>query len=469
MRQRSELQKRLTGERKATNLLQGEKSMSQHDMVIANQAFPAFRSDLNDALAALVSTSSGATAPSTITAGQLWVDTAGTPYLLKMYDGTNSVVVGAVNQSTHKAVPYLYPMEAKTSGFTVGVADRHKIFNCTSGTFTVTLTAAATFADGFVFTVVNSGSGTITIDPNSSETIDGATTLALTPGQRCIVGCDGTGFQTLAKTSSAGTAFGNTVATKTGAYTVISSDLGAEIRATGTAPYTISLTAAATLGNGFIFGLINASDGLITIDPNSSEQIDGATTLVLGIGDSVIVVCNGSAFFSMVKIKSGTAAYDLVRLDATAKLPAVDGSQLTNLPSSGGVGSVEEAAELSSNGMSLLLSGIDTNILAIALGENYQGRPVQVWIGFLDKDTYQLINDPALIFRGRMDTMEIKADQKAEINLICENRLADWDRPRVLRYNNETQKNIFPGDLGLQFAEQAAEKPIYWGRPDALL
>lgn len=135
----------------------------------------------------------------------------------------------------------------------------------------------------------------------------------------------------------------------------------------------------------------------------------------------------------------------------------------------GGVGQIEEAAELSANGMNLMLSGIDTNLLSIALGENYQGRPVRVWIGFLDRVTYQLIDTPALIFKGRMDTMEIKAGEKADINLICENRLADWDRPRVLRYNNETQKNLFPGDLGLQFAEQAAEKPIYWGRPDALV
>jgi len=48
--------------------------MSQHDFEIANQTFPSFRSDLNNALQAIVGLSSGATAPSTTFAYQLWYD-----------------------------------------------------------------------------------------------------------------------------------------------------------------------------------------------------------------------------------------------------------------------------------------------------------------------------------------------------------------------------------------------------------
>lgn len=50
--------------------------MSQHDFNIANQGFPATRADLNNALAALASTSSGDTEPSTTYANQLWYDTS---------------------------------------------------------------------------------------------------------------------------------------------------------------------------------------------------------------------------------------------------------------------------------------------------------------------------------------------------------------------------------------------------------
>lgn len=64
--------------------------MSQNDMSIANQSGAAFRADLNTALQALVSNSSGTTAPSTTYAYQFWVDTSGGSPLLKMRNAANS-------------------------------------------------------------------------------------------------------------------------------------------------------------------------------------------------------------------------------------------------------------------------------------------------------------------------------------------------------------------------------------------
>jgi len=49
--------------------------MSQHDFNIANQTFPSFRADLNNALQAAATISAGATAPTTPYAYQLWFDT----------------------------------------------------------------------------------------------------------------------------------------------------------------------------------------------------------------------------------------------------------------------------------------------------------------------------------------------------------------------------------------------------------
>ena len=49
--------------------------MSQHDFNIANQTFPSFRSDLNDALQAAATMSAGSSAPTTPYPYQLWFDT----------------------------------------------------------------------------------------------------------------------------------------------------------------------------------------------------------------------------------------------------------------------------------------------------------------------------------------------------------------------------------------------------------
>jgi hypothetical protein len=56
--------------------------MSQNDYIIANQTAPAFRADLNDALQALASLSSGTSQPATTYANMLWYDT--TNNILKM-------------------------------------------------------------------------------------------------------------------------------------------------------------------------------------------------------------------------------------------------------------------------------------------------------------------------------------------------------------------------------------------------
>lgn len=62
--------------------------MSQHDMVIDNQAGASFRADLNNALPALASNSSGTSAPATPYAYQFWADTSAG--LLKMRNGANT-------------------------------------------------------------------------------------------------------------------------------------------------------------------------------------------------------------------------------------------------------------------------------------------------------------------------------------------------------------------------------------------
>ncbi len=65
---------------------------------------------------------------------------------------------------------------AKTALYTATNDDR--VIDCTTGTYTITLPTAVSQA-GRIFIVRNSGSGTITIGTTSSQTIDGAATIAL--------------------------------------------------------------------------------------------------------------------------------------------------------------------------------------------------------------------------------------------------------------------------------------------------
>ena len=80
--------------------------MSQaSDVVIANQGFPSFRSDLNTVLAAINSLNSGTAEPSTMYASQMWYDT--TNNLLKMRNAANDawITLAYIDETTDEWQP----------------------------------------------------------------------------------------------------------------------------------------------------------------------------------------------------------------------------------------------------------------------------------------------------------------------------------------------------------------------------
>ena len=91
--------------------------MAQHDYSIANQSGLAFRQDLNNALAAIVSQNSGATEPSTTYAYQWWADT--TTGLLKLRNAANSawITIGTLASTNLGLAPAASPTFSGTATF----------------------------------------------------------------------------------------------------------------------------------------------------------------------------------------------------------------------------------------------------------------------------------------------------------------------------------------------------------------
>jgi hypothetical protein len=95
-------------------------------------------------------------------------------------------------------MPLFAPVEAKTSAYTTTAADRGRLIDCTL-TFTVTLLPVATAGAGFLQPIKNSGTGFITVDADGSETIDGALTLILAPGDSALLHCTGSAWSTVGR------------------------------------------------------------------------------------------------------------------------------------------------------------------------------------------------------------------------------------------------------------------------------
>ena len=137
-----------------------------------------------------------------------------------------------------------------TGAYTVLTTDGGKVFNCTSGTFTVSLTAAATLGSGFNCWIWNTGTGVITIDPNAAETIDGVATLTLQAGEGMQVVCTGTNWQTGDKKVMR-------------AYAEQTSAASGRPSATGTNSVSIGATTQATASNSFAAGLNSGGSGAV--------------------------------------------------------------------------------------------------------------------------------------------------------------------------------------------------------------
>ena len=169
-------------------------------------------------------------------------------------------------------------ISAKTSAYTVVAGDLGTIINCTSGTFTVSLTAAATLGAGFncwIWNTSATATDAITIDPNASETIDGRTTRILRRGEGLQIVCDGTNFQTGDKKTMRGYAENISVdqspPTASGSLSIA---IGADTTASATAGLALGYNAQSTSSNGAAIGSNSGSNG--------SRAVTGSGAMALG-------------------------------------------------------------------------------------------------------------------------------------------------------------------------------------------
>lgn len=130
----------------------------------------------------------------------------------------------------------------------------------------------------------------------------------------------------------------------------------------------------------------------------------------------------------------------------------------------GSVDGISEGASLQMYGCGLTLSGIPPEYISeMMTPADYQGKTAIIRLAPLTDD-YQIIADPVVVFKGRMDTCDIQLGQTATITLTVESRLVDWERPRTRRYNDADQQAAHPGDKGMQYVDQMVSKDLKWGR-----
>lgn len=147
-------------------------------MDVANAAGASFRADLNNALLALVSLSSGASAPATTFAYQWWADT--TNAVLKRRNAANSawisvmdlasgLIIGTDVQAYDAQLSSYVPQNSKSAAYTTVLSDGekhllHPSADTTARTFTIDSNANVPYPIGTAITFVNqNGAGVLSI------------------------------------------------------------------------------------------------------------------------------------------------------------------------------------------------------------------------------------------------------------------------------------------------------------------
>jgi hypothetical protein len=200
--------------------------------------------------------------------------------------GFGLVATGAtLSQST--------PVTLFNSNYTTGSADRSAMFVWTgaSGVFTLP-TATAAGNDWFV-SVRNGGTGNLVITPQGGDTINGAATLTLSPGDSATVVTDGINFFTLGLGQSAVFAFDFTsinLAGESGNYQLTGAELNRiAYEFTGALAGNVEIVVPSTTQQYWVYN--DTTGGSFTLRVRTSAQTPG---IIVARGSRAILYSDGS-------------------------------------------------------------------------------------------------------------------------------------------------------------------------------
>lgn len=158
--------------------------MSQHDFDIADGPGVTVRSDMNAALQALASTSKGPSRPSTVYAGQLWIDDdtpSSTVWTLYCYDGSGDIEIGKIDTTNDRFSVKLSQAGDVASSSTINLDAAYGTVVDVTGTAAIT---AATLAQGQVRVVRFTGA--LTLTHGASLVLPGGANIATAAGDYAI-------------------------------------------------------------------------------------------------------------------------------------------------------------------------------------------------------------------------------------------------------------------------------------------
>lgn len=138
----------------------------------------------------------------------------------------------------------------------------------------------------------------------------------------------------------------------------------------------------------------------------------------------------------------------------------IDGKEYLGTGNIGSITSYTEDNKLGVNNMTFTLSGVPSDVLAIALNEQCRGKPCRMYMVLFNEAGNILSSQ--ICFTGRMDQMIVKeAGDNSSISITAESQVIDFNRPRLTRWTYNQRKDA--SDEGLKYISKVSTLVIPWG------
>jgi hypothetical protein len=169
----------------------------------------------------------------------------------------------------------------------------------------------------------NAGSGTLTIDPDSTETVDDQVTLQINPGESLILVCNAVEWYTVGYGRSMLYQFTQLTKDLTAGGTITLSDSESSnklFKFTGTPAGTVNVVVPAVVAVYYVYNAFSSAQSI------NLKTASGASAAI-GQGQRAIVFCDGT---DVLAAQTATISGDLSLTDGTAASPSLKFATSTN-------------------------------------------------------------------------------------------------------------------------------------------
>ena len=234
-----------------------------------------------------------------------------------------AVLVGYGIKAISGTLNQAHPVTTNSASVTVDETYRAKLLNFNGGAATISLASVSTLGDDFFFLLRNSGTGTLTIDPNGSQTIDGQTTLQIQPGESLMLFCSGAAWYSVGYGRSTLYQFTQLVkdVTSGGPFTLTSSEASNKlITFIGTPSATVTVNVPAVVSVYYLYNNCSTPQA-VTFKTSAGTGVSVSQT------GRAIVLCDGT---NVIAAQSVSVSSSISLIDGTNSAPSLNFASQTN-------------------------------------------------------------------------------------------------------------------------------------------